>query len=110
MIPIETVKKLDLHCNDDGILCQVIDGSLVPYGLLINENDSHSNVDPIPDPTLASDPEPLDPLEHNYTREKIEAMDWREQKALCLSLKLPDKPQELTWEQYLLETFNNDAR
>lgn len=102
MIPIEVVKELDLHCNNDGILCQVIDGKLVPYGSLVNyENDSHSDAESIPAPALVSNP-----LEHNYKREEIEAMDWREQKALCLSLKLPDKPLDLTWEQYLLETFN----
>lgn len=110
MIPIAIVKQLDLHRNANGVLCQVINGELVPYEI---SNDSHSVPDlPIPDPVqgIVATIEPAEPVpgspaeaESGYTKEQILEMNWREQKALCQDLDLPEKPLELTWEQHLLE-------
>lgn len=103
MIPIEIVKALDLHCNDDGVLCRVVAGTLVPYGILVDHEDDF-NFEPLPESgsALVSDDDSL----RDYSRDEIQAMDWREQKSLCLSLGFLDKPQDLTWEQYLLKEMN----
>lgn len=122
MIPISEVKRLDLHRNDRGELCIVnFDGSLVPYSpapavappasvlpsdppvaftsaeieTFISEVTPPSAVAPVAEDSPAS-PAAI-------TREEIEAMDWRSCRKLCEQYHFDYKPDNQSWQDYLLE-------
>lgn len=90
MIPIETIKKLDLH-RKDGILCRVDEfGRLVPY---------EESATPKAEPKLLEISEP--PPE----REDLATMHWTQLKEIAGDYQLGDKPEGKTWEEFVIESF-----
>lgn len=97
MIP--NAKELDLHQNDMGVLCTVSEtGQLIPY----NRPNTIISDEPVAIVLELSD-QPK-PVEHPLPPSSLEiaTMGWRQIKSYCTENGFLDKPENESWEDYLI--------